>query len=148
MEPTRNQCDRGTILLLFPAGMLIMFLLGAVVIDVGLTQVRARQLEAVAASAANDSLAALDISALRRGEGVVIHPAEARFHVEASIAAGPLPAATVEHVDVALDSQGRTVISVTLSLEVELVMAPGVGDLDRITLVRTERATVIGSDLP
>ncbi len=35
----------------------------------------------------------------------------------------------------------------TLSLEVDLVMAPAVSDLGRVTLRRTERVTILGSDL-
>jgi hypothetical protein len=140
--------QRGTILLLFPAAVLVMFLLGAIVIDVALTQVRARELEAVAGSAANDALAALDVAALRSGRGVAIDEAGARARVVAAIASGPLPDAVVEQVAISLDAQGRTVIAVTLRLDVGLVMAPAVGDLDVVTLRRTERATILGSELP
>ena len=54
--------DRGSVIMLFPAGFLIMMILGAIVIDVGLSQVRARELEVVASSAANDALGALDLT--------------------------------------------------------------------------------------
>jgi hypothetical protein len=139
--------DQGTILLAFPAAVLIMFLLGAVVIDVGVTQVRARELEAVAGSAANDALAALDTDALRAGRGLVINERRARAIAEASVAAGSLPDARVEAVAVGIDARGRTVISVSLRLDVDLVMAPAVGPLGAITLRRTERATILGSEL-
>ncbi|MEZ5243908.1 MAG: hypothetical protein R2707_02335 [Acidimicrobiales bacterium] len=140
--------QHGTVLLLFPAAVLVMFLLGAIVIDVALTQVRARELEAVAGSAANDALAALDVAALRSGRGVVIDEADARARVVASVVNGPLPDAVVEQVAISLDPQGRTVIAVTLRLDIGLVMAPAVGDLGDITLRRTERATILGSELP
>ena len=139
--------ERGTILFLFPAAVLIMFILGAIVIDVSLTQVRARELEAVAESAASDALAALDIVALRNGEGFVIPEADAALRTRASVAAGPLPNAVVDLLRVDVDSQGRTIVAVTLSLTVDLVMAPGVGDLDQVTLTRTGRATILGSEL-
>ena len=138
--------DRGTVLLMFPAAVLIMFVLGAIVVDVGLTQVRGRELEAVAGSASNDALAALDADALRSGRGNVISHADAVAHAQASVAAGPLPDARVEAVNIEFDSRNRTVISVTLALEVDLVMAPAVGDIDQITLRRTGRATILGSD--
>lgn len=131
---------------MFPAAVLIMFIMGAIVIDVGLTQVRARELEAVAASAANDALAALDIDTLRSGGGISINQADARRHAEASVAAGSLPDADVTEIAVTLDSQGRTVIAVTLRLDVNLVMAPSIGDLDQVTLQRTERAVILGSE--
>ena len=57
--------EQGTVLLLFPAAALIMIVLGAMVIDVSLSQVRARELESVASSAANDALGALDVHHLR-----------------------------------------------------------------------------------
>ena len=140
--------DEGTILLIFPAALLIMFLLGAIVVDVALTQTRARELEAVAGSAANDALAALDIDALRDGRGVVIDEPAARARVLASVASGSLPAAVVEQVAISRDPQGRAVVAVTLRLDVDLVMAPAVGGLGDVTIRRTERATILGSDLP
>jgi hypothetical protein len=133
---------------MFPAAVLIMFLLGALVVDVSLTQVRARELEAVAASAANDALAALDVDALRSGEGIVINESDAAGSVAESLAAGPIPDARVDDITVTRDAQNRTVIVVTLALDVDLVMAPAIGDLDEITLRRTGRAVIIGSDQP
>ena len=140
--------DEGTILLIFPAALLIMFLLGAIVVDVALTQTRARELEAVAGSAANDALAALDIGALRDSRGVVIDEPAARARVLASVASGSLPAAVVEQVVISRDPQGRAVVAVTLRLDVDLVMAPAVGGLGDVTIRRTERATILGSDRP
>jgi hypothetical protein len=118
------------------------------VIDVALTQVRARELEAVAASAANDALAALDINALRAGDGIIITEADARIYARESVAAGPIPDARVAEVAVSLDARNRTVIAVTLTLDVDLVMAPSVRNLSRITLRRTERAIILGSAPP
>jgi hypothetical protein len=48
-------------------------------------------------------------------------------------------------VTISLDTQARTVISVTLALDVNLVMAPAIGNLDEITLRRTEQAVILGS---
>ena len=90
MLALHRSSERGTVLLMFPAAVLIMFILGAMVIDVSLTQVRARELESAAASAANDALAGLDVGALRSGQGIVISEADARRLAEASIAAGRL----------------------------------------------------------
>lgn len=133
-------------LFLFPSAVLIMALLGAMVVDVALAQTRGRELAGVAGSAANDALAALDIGALRNGDGIVVDHADALRHVERTVARGPLPEATVDEVRVDVDTSGRTVIEVTLRLEVDLVMAPAVGSFDRITLVRTERAVLLGSE--
>lgn len=139
--------DRGTVLLLFPVAVLVMFVLGAIVIDVSLSRLRGRELEAVAASAANDALAALDVAALRSGEGIIISETDARAVVAASVGAGPLPAAQISDVAIARDAENRTVIDVTLRLDVDLVMAPAIGDLGTVTLERTERAVILGSNI-
>ena len=134
----RPRDDRGTVLLLFPAALMVMVILGAIVVDVGYTTIRGRELRAVAASAANDSMAALDIVELRTSGRAVIDDAAARRTVAEAIAAGPLPDARI--VDVVID---RFEIAVTLALDLDLVMAPALGDLARLTLVRTERAAVL-----
>lgn len=137
-SPPTTRDDRGTVLLMFPAALVVMMILGAIVVDVGYTTVRGRELRAVAASAANDSLAALDIVELRTSGRTVIDGAAARRTVAEAVAAGPLPDARI--VEVAIDGFE---ITVTVALEVELVMAPALGDLTRVTLVRTARAAVV-----
>ena len=136
--PPGTRDDRGTVLLLFPAALMVMVILGAMVVDVGYTTIRGRELRAVAASAANDSLAALDVVELRTSGRAVIDEAAARRTVAEAVAAGPLPDARI--VDVVVD---RFEIAVTLALDLDLVMAPALGDLARVTLVRTERAAVL-----
>ena len=136
--------DRGTVLLLFPAAALVMVVLGALVVDVTLSHVRAKELEAVASSAANDALAALDVGHLRSTGELRIDDRRAAVIVHQSVAAGPLPSATVDAVTVT-SVGGRPVIAVTLTLVVDLVMAPALpGDLDSTTITRTRTATVLG----
>lgn len=130
--------DQGTVLLMFPAALMVMVILGAIVIDVGYTTIRGRELRAVAASAANDSLAALDIAVLRATGDVVIDAGAARRIVAQAIALGPLPDAQIVDIEI----EGFE-IAVTLRLEIDLVMAPALGDLNRVTLIRTERAVVL-----
>ncbi len=134
----RPRDDRGTVLLLFPAALMVMVILGAIVVDVGYTTIRGRELRAVAASAANDSLGALDIVELRDNGNLVIDESAAHTIVAQAIALGPLPGARIVDIDI----QGFE-IAVTLALDLELVIAPALGDLNRITLTRTARAAVI-----
>ena len=137
--------DRGTVLLMFPAAMLIMVVLGAIVIDVGLTQVRARELDAVAASAANDTLAALDIHQLRTDGTVRLDQTKAVAIARAAVATGPLPDAVVTDVAITTDPLGRMEIAVTLQLEVRLIIAPALpGDLEVTTIRRTASVTILG----
>ncbi len=133
-----NRGSRGTVLLLFPAALLVMVILGAIAIDVGYTTVRGRELRAVAASAANDSLAALDIATLRATGATVIDESAAHGIVTQAISLGPLPDARVVDVEI-----NGFEIAVTLQLDVELVMAPALGNLERVTLQRTGRAVVL-----
>lgn len=137
--------DRGSVLLLFPTAVVVMMVMAAVVIDVAHVQMEARRLHDVAGSAANDALAALDVTALRRGEGIVIPPPEARRVVVAAVGAGPVPDARVEAVEVGADPLGRPVIAVTLAVDVDLLMAPAVGDLRSVTVRRRAEATIVRS---
>ena len=137
--------DRGTVLLLFPAAFLVMIVLGAIVVDVGLSHVRARELEAVASSAANDALAALDVAALREDGELRFDLARARLIVEESVAAGALSDAVVLDVGVGVSGAGDPQLEVTLQLEVDFIMAPALpGDLDSTTITRTRTASILG----
>ena len=137
--------DDGTVLLLFPAAALVMIVLGALVIDVSLSQVRARELESVAASAANDALAALDVDALRTNSEIRFDIDRAHAIVATAVAAGPLPSASVDIVTVTGMNTPRPEISVTLTLVVEFVMAPALpGDLGSTTVTRTATVSILG----
>lgn len=78
--PTNNashrvRSDRGSVLMLMPVAVLIMFVLGAITVD--LTAVRAGQQDLLAAAtdAANDAATAgLDEAALRSGRGYQLDP--------------------------------------------------------------------------
>lgn len=137
--------DRGTVMLLFPAAFLIMIILGAIVVDVGLSQVRARELESVASSAANDALAALDVGVLRETGEIRFDLARAEAIVAESVAAGPLDEAAIVAVSVGTTGAGEPQIEVTLTLDVEFIMAPALpGELDSTTITRTRTATILG----
>jgi hypothetical protein len=71
----RSRGDQGSVLMLMPVAVLIMFVLGAIAVD--LTGVRAgqRDLQAAATDAANDAATAgLDEAALRAGQGYRLDP--------------------------------------------------------------------------
>jgi len=144
VAPTSTHRSRGTVLLMFPAALMIMLVLGAIVLDVGLSQVRARELQSVADSAANDTLGALDIAALRAGRPAGLDPARARLIVAEAVAAGPLPGAVIEAVNIGADVAGRITVDVRLSLRVDLVIAPALpGNISSTTITRTGRIVVI-----
>ena len=91
-------------------------------------------LESVASSAANDALGALDVSHLRSTGEIRFDVARAESIVQESVTAGPLPSATVDAVTVTGLGGPDPEIEVTLTLVVDLVMAPALpGNLDSTT---------------
>ena len=136
--------DRGSVLLLFPAAFLVMLVLAATTIDVGLTHVRAHELQAVAESAANDSLGALDVAALRDHGTLELDPQRVRTIVADTVAAGPVPASEIVAIDLRRDPVGRLEVAITLRLRVDLVMAPALpGGPTSTTITRTGIAVVL-----
>ena len=140
-----RRSDRGTVLLMFPAAALILLVLGAIVVDVSLSHVRARELESVAASAANDALGALDVGHLRSTGEVRFEPAVAKAIVNESVAAGPLPHAVVDSITVTGIDKATPKITVTLTLVVDLVMAPALPNaIGSTTITRTRTVSILG----
>lgn len=136
--------ERASVLLLMPAAIMIVVVLGALAVDVGLSRVRARELRFVAASAANDALAGLDVAALRSDGTIRIDVNDAREIVSAAVATGPLPEAEIESVSVAEDALGRLEITVRLSLDVELLIAPAIpGSPGSVRISATESVVVV-----
>lgn len=67
---SRLRSERGSALMLMPAAVLIMFVLGAIAVDLTALRVGQRDLQAALTDAANDAVAgALDESLLRAGGG-------------------------------------------------------------------------------
>jgi len=67
--------DQGSVLMLMPAAVLIVLLLGAIAVDLTVVHLRQRAAVSAAASAANDAVTyGLDQSALRRGQGYHLDP--------------------------------------------------------------------------
>ncbi len=146
-EPATDRIDkeRGTVLLLFPTAIFVVVVMGAIAVDVSLSRVRANELGSVAASAANDALASIDVPALRNGEGFTFDYAKAVDIVKSSVRAGPLPKANVTAVTIDRDPQGRSRISVTLTLVVDFVIAQALpGGLNSTTITRTRSVTILG----
>lgn len=141
----RTQGDRGTVLLLMPAAVFAVMVLGAIAVDVGLVSLRAQQLRFVADSAAGDALGALDVDELRSRGRVRIDRARAAELIRAGIARGPLPDAEITAVSIGSDRSGRIEIAVRLRFEAELVIAPALpGRSGPVTVTATGRALVIG----
>ena len=106
--------DRGSTLLLVPAGFLVVLILASIAVDMALVDLRQRQAVDVASGAANDVVTAVaDESRLRGGSGLGLDQSAAEAAVERIVAAS----------DLAPDVVGSPVVRVTDdSVEVELTV--------------------------
>lgn len=129
----------GSVLLLMPVAVLIMFVLGAITVD--LTAVRAGQQDLLAAAtdAANDAATAgLDEAALRAGFGFQLDPARAWFVAIEVLATKGILDNLEASPDVTINSDGS--VTVSLSRRVPHLFAraiPGAPDSQRVTASAT-----------
>ena len=133
--------DRGSTLLLVPAGFLVVLIMASIAVDMSLVHLRQRQAVGVASGAANDAVtAAAEEGALRGGDGVAVSRADAEAVVERIVAAS----------DLAPEVVGEPVVRVTAaSVEVELTVradyvfagaVPGAADGTTVTARASARA--------
>ena len=120
--------DRGSVLLLAPAAVLIVLVMASIAVDMSLVHLRQRQAHDLAAQAANDAAtAAADQTALRSG-AYVVDPAAARRVVAAAVESSELAPNLVGAPDVAVTQEG---VEVTIALDADYIFAgvvPGAPD--------------------
>ena len=91
MLTSRTRADgreRGSVLMLMPAAVLILMVLGAIAVDLSAVRLGQRELVAAAGDAANDAVTVgLDEAALRAGRGYRIDPGRAEAAVVDALAA-------------------------------------------------------------
>jgi hypothetical protein len=137
----RSTGDRGSTLLLVPAGFLVVLIMASIAVDMSLVHLRQRQAVDVASGAANDAVtAAAEEGALRGGDGVAVSQSDAEAVVERIVAAS----------DLAPEVVGAPVVRVTAaSVEVELTVradyvfagaVPGAPDGTTVTARASARA--------
>lgn len=134
--------ERGSVLMLMPAGVLIVLLLGAISFDLSLVFLRQRQASGVAVDLANDlASAALDETAFRASGLFELDPERAE----------DLAASLIENTDVAADITALEVevigadrVRVTITLWVDYVFAKAIPGADDGTTV-TARATAVAT---
>ena len=136
----RLQGDDGSSLLLMPAGLLIVVLLGAIAVDLSNLQLAERRLRSLTRDAANDAVGAgVDEDALRAGGPIELDPESAEEIARLSMTVH-WPE-TIEHgpVHVTVDTAAGTV-SVTASGTVLPIFGralPGVRDGTEVTATAT-----------
>lgn len=142
--PARGGGERGSVLMLVPAAVLVLVVLGAIAVDFAIVFLAQRDLANRAAAAAND-IAGFAVSDERfYDEGqVALRQEEASRYARASLA----PAGTtgrLERVSGGADVDGRDVV-VWAEGEVRYLFAPAIPGVKHTTTVRaTSRATAVG----
>lgn len=112
--------QRGSVLMLMPAAILIVIVLGAIAVDLSLVHLAERQLQSAVDDAANDATAALREDAYRAGGGYSIDPGRAMELVQQSLEGGDLPGALVGPTRVRVTGDR---IEVSATVEVDYLFA-------------------------
>lgn len=131
----RRGCERGSVLMLMPAAVLIVIVLGALAIDRAVIFGAQRDLVATAQAAANDGAGAVDLDALRGGE---VEFDEAQIDLIVDAAAARSDGAVARSWEIQGD-----VLVVRLERRVELVFAGGVPGASGTQLVRATARSVL-----
>lgn len=130
--------ERGSVLLLVPAGVLVLLILGAIAVDFSIAFLGQRELTAAAGAAANDAAARLaDAAFYGRGE-LAIDQSQVAAVIDASVAGRRI--AGMRITDRAVTVTGNQ-LCVTLRADVPYVFARALPFIDRTAHV-TGRAAV------
>lgn len=123
----RGASDRGSTLLLYPAAVLVVFLLGGIAVDLSQMHEARAELIRVAGVAADDAAAQLDLDALHRWGEVRVDATRAGIVVAERLASMELPGSAVGAPQVRVEG---TVVTVGFTRRVRHLFArvlPGDG---------------------
>jgi len=134
--------ERGSVLILMPAAVLIVLTLAAITMDLSLVHLGRRELVAAVEASANDAATyGLDEGAYRRGSGYAIDPARAHRAVVQSLHARGVLDDLVQPPTILI---GGTTIEVSLSMQVDYVFARALpGGPHHTTVSATGSATAV-----
>jgi Flp pilus assembly protein TadG len=136
----RLRRERGSALVLMPAGVLVVLILASIAVDMSVVHLRKRQALDLAASAANDAATGgVDPADLRAG-AFRLDPATARQVVLRTVAASELAPYLAAEPAVTVTAAG---VEVTLAVEADYVFAgvvPGAPDGSVVTATATASA--------
>ena len=123
-----RRCERGSALLLMPAGVLVVMILGALAVDSAVLFLGERELADLTAAAANDAAtAALDAQSFYDCGDLQLDQSRAQEVVSAVVAARSSDAVDVSGVSVAVSQAGgRPEVTVSAQGTVHLVFTPAI----------------------
>ena len=136
-----RSCARGSVLMLMPAGLLIVFVLGSISIEYAAVSMRQRALYNAADAAANDAATyAIDRAVLRATGEVVLDPTLVEEAVELSLQAQGVVLVRAPLVEVSRD---RKTIHLELVQHVPFVIAGALPGTDGTVVRANVRVTTI-----
>ena len=136
-----RSCARGSVLMLMPAGLLIVFVLGSISIEFATVSMRQRALYNAADAAANDAATyAIDQVVLRATGEVVLDPTLVEEAVEVSLRAQGLVLVRAPLVEVSVD---RKTIHLELVQHVPFVIAGALPGTDGTVVRANVRVTTV-----
>lgn len=124
----RRRGDRGSALMLLPAGVLVVLVLASIAVDMSLVHLRQRQGFDVAAAAANDAVTAAADPRLLRTGAYEIDPGQARAVVQRSVAASGLAPHVVGGPQVTVDGDTVEVLLTVAARHLFTGAVPGAPD--------------------
>lgn len=116
---SRLTSARGSVLILFPAAVLVLMILAAIAVDAAVVAGSQRDLVATAEAAANDAASAVDVDELRAGGHIVLDPGAVEAAVARAVASTDGPVSVSWRID-------GTRVEVSLTRTVEMVFSPAV----------------------
>ena len=136
-----RSCARGSVLMLMPAGLLIVFVLGSISIEFATVSMRQRALYNAADAAANDAATyAIDRVVLRATGEVVLDPTLVEEAVVLSLRAQGVELVRAPLVEVSAD---RKTIHLELVQHVPLVIAGALPGTDGTVVRANVRVTTV-----
>ena len=134
--------DRGTVLMLMPAAVLVLLMLGGIAFDYAHLFLAKRELSSVAEAAANDAVThGVDQAAVRRGDGYVLDPDLVADSVAASVAHHSPDLHFIGDPQVEILSPTEVRVTITASIDYVFTRAvPGVAGAATVKVTATADA--------
>jgi hypothetical protein len=141
MPVTRAGRDRASVLMLMPAGVLVVLLLGAIAFDLSVVFLRQRQASSLAVDVANDlATAALDEEAFRADGRYRLDPSRAEELADSLVHASDLGDEVIE-LDVTVPTPDSVEIHVVVAVDYVFAKAiPGTRDGTTVEATATAAA--------
>jgi Flp pilus assembly protein TadG len=140
--PASEQHERGSVLMLVPAAVLVLFVLGAIAVDSAAVFLAQRDLANRTAAVANDIAASAisDEALYRNNAAIELDQSRALRYVDMSFAADRRPAGYLTWSG-RVSTSGRTV-RVEAEAEVQLLFAPAIPGVHHTTTVHASATAV------